>query len=177
MTLPPYVALAADVALKCGTRDPFRICAEKGITVLIRDDFRRQKGAFAVVAGEPFIFVSGVLSEEMRRIVCAHELGHALLHRREGGDIFLEFELFDMNDRREYEANVFAAELLLDGDEIWSLAREGMDAVQIARCMGTNVNLVLLKLSQMNRRGCGFHLPRPVGSRFLGSIGDDAGTI
>ncbi len=177
MTFPISSALAEELAARFDTRDPFRVCREEGITVLFRDDFKRQKGAFAVVSGQPFIFICSRLSDEMQRIVCAHELGHALLHWHGGRNIFLEFELFDMNDRREYEANVFAAELLLDGDEIWSLAREGKDAVQIAQCMGTNVNLVLLKLSRMNRAGCGFRLPRTVGSRFLGRIDDDAGTI
>ncbi len=177
MNRPRVCALAADLAARYGTRDPFRICDGEGITVLPREDLMRQKGAFALVAGERFIIVNGNLSGEMQRIVCAHELGHALMHAREGRRFFPDLSLFDTADRREREANAFAAELLLDGEEIWDLAREGQDAVQIARSMGTNVELVLIKLEGMNRCGCTFRLPRGVRSRFLGRIGDDAGSL
>ncbi len=177
MTGAQIRSLAQGLVRRYGTRDPFRICAGKGITVLHRDDFKRQKGAFTVVEGQPFIFINSRVSEEMQRIVCAHELGHALMHRDMGRGIFLEFELFDTRDRPEYEANAFAAELLLDGEEILSLAEEGKDAVQIARSLDTNVDLVLLKAAEMNRRGSDFRLPRGVNSRFLKNMTDDAGEI
>ena len=173
MTEDRIRALAAETAARCGTRDPFRAAAQQGITVLPRSDFARQKGAFTVVAGEPFIFINSRLSEETQRIVCAHELGHALLHRGEGQAVFMEFELFGAADRKEREANLFAAELLLDGEEISPLAREGMDAAQIARAMGVHVDLVLIKMDSMG----GFRLPRVVRSRCLKTMTDDAGTL
>ncbi|MBQ8136451.1 MAG: ImmA/IrrE family metallo-endopeptidase, partial [Clostridia bacterium] len=115
-------------------------------------------------------------SEEMQRLVCAHELGHAMLHRSIRG-AFLEFALFDTVDRLEYEANLFAADFLLEDSEVRSLALEGEDALSMARKLNTNVNLLLLKLSQMNLRGADFHLPRFVRSDFLKSVTDDAGTL
>ena len=178
MTLAPARAAARAIARRRGTRDPFRICREEGITVMARNDFKRQKGAFTVVAGERFIFINGLLSEEMQRIVCAHELGHAVLHRREGRNVFPEFDLFSASSGRlEGEANAFAAELLLDGEEILQLAREGMDAAQIARATRSHVNLVILKMEGMNARGGGFRLPRGVRSGFLLNAADDAGEV
>ena len=38
-----------------------------------------------------------------------------------------------MKSRPEYEANTYAAHLLLDGEEVYSLAMDGYDLVQIAQ--------------------------------------------
>lgn len=115
----------------------------------------------------------------MQRLVCAHELGHALLHRslgqRDGG--LFEFEIFDIKSQYEYDANVFAATLLLDDQEVLEAAREGYDVVQTARHMGTNVNLVLLKMIEMNKQGYQFRVPYAPTKAFLGTIDDDAGKL
>ena len=66
------------------TNDPFEIAAALDITVMECSDFQRQKGAFKVVLHNSFIFINAKMSDEMKRIVCAHELGHALLHRSLG---------------------------------------------------------------------------------------------
>ncbi len=167
--------LAANTARQYG-RDPFRVSREKGITVLFRDDFTAQKGAFTTVSGQMFIFINSRLSDEMQRLVCAHELGHALLHRNIRG-AFLEFALFDTADHLEYEANLFAADFLLSDEDVRTLALEGADALSMARNLNTNVNLLLLKLSQMNLRGAGFHLPRLVRADFLKNVTDDSGVL
>lgn len=114
----------------------------------------------------------------MKKLVCAHELGHALLNRPLGKTDtgLMEFELFDITNTTEYEANLFAANLLLDKEEIDSLAREGFDIVQIAHNLGTNVNLLLLKLQQINSDNH-LHLPDMPSRNFLGTISDDAGHL
>ena len=119
-------------------RDPFRIAAEEEIEVLVRDDFVRQKGAFCVVEGYPFIMLNGSLPEEEQRTVCAHELGHALLHRdvAQKGAI-CEFDLYNMSTDVEYEANVFASELLIDPQELRDCLSEGMDVYAAAGELGS----------------------------------------
>lgn len=56
------------------------------------------------------IFLSSKLDKYSQKIVCAHELGHVLLHNKE------RLNLFDIKDQAdsftEYEANIFAIELL-----------------------------------------------------------------
>ena len=160
------------------SNDPFEIADALGITVLERSDFKRQKGAFKVVLNNSFIFINATMSDEMKRLVCAHELGHALLHRSLGKTQsgLMEFELFNITDTTEYEANLFAANLLLDEDTIGSLIQDGYDVVQIARSLGTNVNLLLLKLQQMNDDNH-LHLPDMPSRNFLGTISDDAGHL
>lgn len=160
------------------TRDPFEIAEALGITVMIRSDFVRQKGAFAVIGNISFIFINDNLSEYMQRLVCAHELGHALLHRSLGKSEsgLMEFELFNITNTTEYEANLFAANLLLDETTIEELISDGYDVVQIARQLGTNVNLLLLKLQQMNDDNR-LRLPDMPDRNFLGTISDDAGHL
>lgn len=161
------------------TRDPFAIAEELGITVQFRTDFKRLKGAFRVLARNSFIFINANLSEEMQRLVCAHELGHALLHRQLGlgKDGLLEFEIFDIKTQCEYDANVFASTLLLDDEEILEAVQDGYDVVQTAQMMGTNVNLILLKLNEMNSKGYELRLPYEPSCDFLGTIDDNAGTL
>ena len=76
--------------------------------------------------------------------------------------------LYDMTSRPEYEANMVAADILLDDDEVHELACDGYDMDQIARELYTDINLVGIKIGNMNYRGYNFNLGiRPRGD-FLG---------
>lgn len=103
----------------------------------------------------------------------------ALLHRRRGAvpGGMLEFEIFDMTDQTEYDANVFASNLLIDEEEVIDLADMGYDIVQIAREIGLNVNILLVKLTEMNKQGYQLNVPYTPNRRFLGEIEDNAGTL
>lgn len=94
----------------------------------------------------------------MHRIVLLHEIGHAVLHRNEA-KLFSDLNLFHMkNDRMEYEANCFAAEVALPDDEVLNYIQEGFDMEQIAKAMNTDINLVAMKAANLNRKGYSFHL-------------------
>lgn len=161
------------------TRDPFLIAEELGVTILFNSGFKRQKGAFAVIGNNSFIFINENMSEYMQRLVCAHELGHALLHRKLGAvpGGLMEFEIFDIKDDTEYDANVFAANLLIDDDEVMEMAREGHDVVYIAKELNLNVNILLVKLNEMSKRGYDLRVPSMPNRKFLGNISDEVGTL
>ena len=172
------LALPRQLIRRYRTRDPFMLADALDVTVMFRENFRRQKGAFSIVAGRSFIFINANLSDALQRLICAHELGHVLLHRqlaRSGGPL-IEFELLDLASRCEYEANVFAAALLLDDDELVEHLQAGEDLQAIARSMGVHVDLLLLRLQTMELPA-GAPLPRIPSRRFLGSISDDAGRL
>ena len=85
----------------------------------------------------------------MLRIVCAHELGHDQLHRKLAqANSLHEFTLYDMTTRPEYEANIVAAEILIDNDElldyIYNYHYSAMD---------TDINLVALKIAHLTELG------------------------
>ena len=111
---------------RCGTRDPFSIARQLGIEVLFCEDFGPLKGMYRVIKRSRFIFINENLSGQMQRIVCAHELGHDQLHRNLAkGSAIQEFMLYDMTTKPEYEANIVAAEILLDTDEILEYPQGG----------------------------------------------------
>jgi len=145
----------ASLVRRCGTRDPLKIAHELGITVMFCDDFGPLKGMYKVIKRNRFIFLNEDLSDRMQRIVCAHELGHDQLHRELGkGAGLREFMLYDMASIHEYEANIVAAEILIDNDELLDLIYHyRYSAEQIARQMNTDINLVALKIAHLNELG------------------------
>ena len=139
-------------------RSPERIAKEAGI-LIIPAPFKKQKGVYKVIERQPTIFINDSLHPVVREIVFGHELGHHFLHREEvikaGG--FQEFNLFDMRESRmEYEANLFAAQLMLPDDEIKEYIYKGFDIHQIARAMRSDINLVAIKVAELNWQGYGF---------------------
>lgn len=138
---------AADAA---GGRDPFKAAQALGVSVIF-EDYGRLLGMYAVVRRCRFIFLNRNLEPALLRIVCAHELGHDALHRGLAGSAGMrEYALRSMNDRPEYEANLFAACFLLPGEETAELARSGLDAAQIAAATGTSADLAAMRLSLLS---------------------------
>jgi Zn-dependent peptidase ImmA (M78 family) len=140
---------------RCATRDPFEIAEDIGIDVLFCKDFGPLKGMYRVIKRNRFIFINEDLPEWLQRIVCAHELGHDQLHRHLAkNNPIQEFMLYDMRSKPEYEANIVAAEILLDNDELLEyIYQYRYSAEQIARAMHTDINLVALKIAHLNQLG------------------------
>jgi Zn-dependent peptidase ImmA (M78 family) len=159
---------AERLARRFGTRDPFEIAEGLGVTVLYRDDFKKLKGLYRVIARNRFIFLSGALPDPVLAIVCAHELGHDTLHRAvAAGGAFHEYALLAAHSPVEHEANLFAASLLLPDGDVLAAMRETDDVAQAASLLGTHVNLLLVKLRDLNARGFSLRTPYDVRSDFL----------
>ena len=137
-----------------GTRDPFAIAEGLGIHIY-EEDFGRLKGMYRVILKRRCIFLNSTLHEDTKRIVCAHEIGHDRLHRSFAmGSGLGELELYDMTCRREYEANLVAAAILLPDEELLDyIYSYRYDVGQIARAMRSDVNLVALKIDSLRARG------------------------
>lgn len=138
-----------------GQRDPFEIAKELGLEVLFCENFRPLKGMYRVVKRNRFIFINQDLSEQMQRIVCAHELGYDQLHCSLATDnVIREFMLYDMRSIPEYEVNIVASEILLDTDDILEyIYHYDYTSEQIAKIMETNINLVALKIAHLAETG------------------------
>lgn len=146
------------IVRQCGTRDADRIARELGLIVMPRD-FSKQKGVYKVIERNRYIFINQNLNPVMYNIVLLHEIGHDCLHRTEAIKVggFKEFNIFDMTDHRmEYEANLFTAQVALPDDEILEYIYQGLDVGQIARAMRSDINLVALKVAELNTRGYRF---------------------
>ena len=100
-----------------GGRDPIRIAKFAGIGILICS-LGELSGFYKLIKRKKWIFINDDLLEtEMFKVVAAHELGHAFLHRtRECA--FIKNRTLMLTSWIEREANLFAAELLIpDGTE------------------------------------------------------------
>lgn len=123
------LAKAKEIKSIFNTTDPDLIAQNLNIEVIERD-FKKQKGVYMVIERNPFIFLKNDLHPVMRSIVLLHEIGHDLLHKEEavkfGG--FKEFNIFEMCNRRmEFEANIFAAEIMLSDDDMLEYIYQGYD--------------------------------------------------
>ncbi|MCL2634867.1 MAG: ImmA/IrrE family metallo-endopeptidase [Oscillospiraceae bacterium] len=154
------------IVKRCDTRNPFKIAKELGVIVMWRDDFDKLKGMYKVILRNRFVFINRNLDEFEQRVICAHELGHDALHR-EIATAHFETALYDVKNRMEYEANAFAAGILIDDDEVIELISEGYDESGIASTLGVSVDLLLIKVSEMNKRGYNFALSRAGRGDFL----------
>ena len=163
---------------KYHTRDPFQLARMLGIHVKFIDT-KQQKGFAKILLKNSFIFINRNMSEQMQRMACAHELGHLLLHRHLLTDRqwLLEMELFDIRSETEYEANVFAAELLIDEKELEELVRQGHDMISAASSLDVNVNLLMIRLLELQKKGHPIQVPFRPEQNFLGTIKDKADSI
>ena len=136
---------------QCGKHDFFLL--------FLSENFGSLKGMYRVIKRNRFIFLNNSLDENMLRIVCAHELGHDQLHRNMAKTTPIhEFMLYDMKSKPEYEANIVAAEILMDSDEVLRYIYEyGYTAEQIASAMSTDINLVALKVAHLATLGYNLH--------------------
>ena len=163
---------ANELVRRCGTRDTLRIACEIGIYVHHIDDFKELLGMYSYQHKERHILLNSGMEHMVMQMVCGHEIGHDVFHRdlAKKGNALPEFTLFDMRSKPEYEANAFAAHLIIDNDELVEYMQEGYDVVQLSAMMGTNINLMLIKLNEMNRMGWGLNLPYVPHADFLKQI-------
>ena len=157
-----------------GTRDPIKISTASGIDIVPLEEVDGLLGMSVCRWRHRIIFLNNRMDYYLTKMVCGHELGHDIYHRslaKEGG--MKEFELFRMQSSTEYEANAFAAHLLIDTDDCLEYVREGYDVVQIARMMNSEINLMLIKLQELNRLGYNLRIPIEPKSDFFKKIRAD----
>lgn len=130
--------------------DPFRLAEALGVRVRYFP-LGDLKGFYLVVEGVPFIALHKDLPEPLQRIVCAHELGHHLLHRDLAEQtIFNEYDLYQMENRLERDANLFAALYLLPEEAVRDFRRpenRGLSVGEAAGLRGTTEELFSIRLA------------------------------
>ncbi len=137
--------VVASLVRKHGTNNPFKLCVLLNIAVLY-NDLGSVRGIYQYKYRKKIIHINQNLPEIDRRQVCAHELGHAILHRRVN-TIFLDFYTMLLSDKLEIEANRFAAELLIsDSDLEDPIFYEGLHIKQVAAALEVSELLLEYKL-------------------------------
>ena len=140
-------SLADDLIRRHGTANPFELAAAMGVRVVSCPDFQNLEGMYKVILGERFVFLKGDLKRRRAKQILAHELGHDVLHREMGEDSIVQDSfLVDMTLKPEYEANLFAAQLLLPDGESLQLLKEGKSARELAAIFKVEEALAELKI-------------------------------
>lgn len=122
------------------TNDPFELADYMGI-IIIKESLGSINGYYNKFVRQKFIHLNSELDERLQLFVCAHELGHAVMHQ-DANTPFLKDKTFYSVNKLERQANLFAATLLIDGDIFNRYAGESLDYI----AMVNKIPLQLLKL-------------------------------
>lgn len=154
---------------KFRTRDPFEILEGMHIVVGETSRYQKLKGYCFMSCQTIYVMISSFLSEEEKKIVAAHELGHIILHRAQLKMAPMKDDtLYNMMDNTEYQANLFAADLLLEDSDIAEMAQdENFDYFSLCSTLNTSPELMSFKLYSLIKRGQAYHMPLELQSNFL----------
>ena len=154
---------------KYKTRDPFKIMDNMHVIVGESSSFQKLKGFCFMSCKTIYVQISSFLSEEEKQIVAAHELGHIILHRTQLKMAPMkEDTLYNMQDNTEYQANLFAADLLLSDADIADMAHnEDLDYFSLCSTLNSTPELMSFKLYSLTKRGQAYHMPMEIQSNFL----------
>ena len=141
---------------KAESRSLTEICHAHGILFLQSDMGSAPdacKGFFLQQDGVCSVMLNSSLDEDTKNFVLAHELGHAFLHQSYTDQSFHDFGLFTDHSQLEYEANLFAADLLLEDDAVCSVLCECDDFFHAARLLRVPPQILDFKLRIMKKCG------------------------
>lgn len=123
---------ANSLARKYNSRNPLEIIKNLNV-ILVYYPLKDVRGFYQYFQRNNIIYIDDELSENEKKVVCAHELGHMLLHKNSNA-LFMDTRTHFVTTKYENEANTFAVELLIPDSII--LDNPGMTREQIARIMG-----------------------------------------
>ena len=176
MRVEESYALAHKILRKSGgCQDPEVICKCLGIE-LFEYDLGNLKGMYSSADRHRTIFLNKRLTGYLRRFVLAHEIGHdqILEHRKqarskpykevmlfqddqffkrdaEEGQYFQFSQFSGAKNNTEREANSVAAHLLINDDQMLTLAKEGRTLQQIAVELCVPEDLLLIELEDYGK--------------------------
>lgn len=118
MTPEKIVKLAKAYRTKFNTNNAITIAQALGIKVITRNVNPSVFKAHIVKFDKypAFICINSTFSQVSQKVLCAHELGHALLHQ---DCCYNQFDTSAdiIKQKMEYEANLFAVALLFNEDD------------------------------------------------------------
>ncbi|BBI32332.1 ImmA/IrrE family metallo-endopeptidase [Cohnella abietis] len=131
--------LVSQLTRKHGTNNPFTIAAKKNILVLF-EPLGGMMGYFNTYKRIPMIHINSDLDYTEQLYTCAHELGHAILHRNINTPFLRRHTLLSI-EKIEREANQLAVELLIPD----KLLIEGASIYDAASMCGVPAEVAYLK--------------------------------
>lgn len=154
-----------------GTNDPIKLAELSGLIVASKD-IGSLNGVYCYTDDLKCIIINENVDEITAKVICAHELGHSILHRNEVGFFDSSDSWLSLKNKSlpEIEANHFAADLLILDEELFDLISYEYTIDQIAIKLGVHMELLILKLHLLNDRGYEFNIPYLPQSNFMAKI-------
>lgn len=127
-----------------GCYDPVKIAECAGIRIAIMP-LGEISGNYILIKRKRWIFINDNIPKDspLFKVVIAHELGHALLHRKENC-AFIKSHTLLLTSGIEREANLFAAYLLITDDMLREYT--GFTKDQFSNNTGYPIELIELRL-------------------------------
>ena len=165
----PITQAVCKLVNKHGTRDPFEICFCLDINIHRMELGPALKAYYFCHSRIKNIVINADSSDVIQRVLCAHELGHAVLHGKLAAlRGFHELSMYDAVSRTEYEANLFAAELLIEDEELFSLLKtDGVSFYDVAKELYVPPELLDFKFKALESNGVPVKVPHIARSDFL----------
>jgi Zn-dependent peptidase ImmA (M78 family) len=161
--------VANSLTCKFQTRCPYELCDALGVRIRLKDLGADIKAFYFYQSRIRNIVLNTRVSEIVQKVLVAHELGHDRLHKEiamlKG---FQDIELFDMAVPVEYEANIFAAEVLIDDAELLELLNdESKSFFDVARELSVPAALLDFKFRVLKHKGYRIEAPHIAYGDFL----------
>ena len=163
------VSVAQELLRKHQTRDPYELCDHINIRVWRRDLGRNLKAFYFTQSRVRHIAInSRIESHTMQSVLIAHEIGHDQLHRNiAGSDTFNEYLMFNNNSPLEYEANLFAAELLISDKDFFTQYGCDKTIYDMAKELHVPAELLSFKFRLLEKKGHNVKIPLATNGDFL----------
>ena len=133
---------ANSLVRKYNSRNPFEIIKNLN-AIVVFCPLKGVKGFYQYFQRNNIIYIDNELSESEQRFVCAHELGHMLIHKNANA-IFMDSQTHLNISKYEIEADRFAINLLISDDDIENNLEYTVN--QLSRLFGYHEKLIELRL-------------------------------
>ena len=139
--------IANRLAKKCNSRNPLEIAKALGF-IVIHTPLSGIRGFYQYEKRCHIIYIDSTLPEETARFVCAHELGHAVLHHKLNR-IYLDKCTHFVTSRYEKEADRFAVQLLYEDGDLFDLQELPISTVSV--CLGVSEELAAYRMGALKQ--------------------------
>lgn len=142
--------------MKYQTNDPFEVCDALNIRVSLMPMGKHEgssKGFYLTSSRCKVATINSDLPEHIQRIILPHELGHGVIHVTPKLCTFHELTVLNETNRLEYEANIFAAEFMLNDDDVFDALQMKMDVFRTASLLEVPPELLDFKLRLLQKEG------------------------
>ncbi len=154
------------------TSDPYELLDAMGAIVVKSNAYPRDglRGYCTIMNKSKYVVINQKQPTEEQRVVAGHEAGHLILHSLElkAGAPMQDFDVYNVTSRLERQANFFAADFLINDDEVLDLMRShDADFFVVAKDLCIPAPFFAFKLYSMVNRGHSMRVPVDLNSTFL----------